>query len=74
MALFNGLFDLEWHAYEKPLICACPKPTLNLLLYFVSGYYHELFLKGRSGLCVNMKRTKVKGNQKLKRDPETEPK
>lgn len=36
------------------------------------GYYHELFLKGRSGLCVNMKRTKVKGASKLKRDPDTE--
>lgn len=38
------------------------------------GYYHELFLKGRPGLVVNMKRTKVKGQSKLKRDPETEPK
>jgi hypothetical protein len=38
------------------------------------GYYHELFLKGRSGLCVNMKRTKVKGAAKLKRDPDSEPK
>jgi hypothetical protein len=38
------------------------------------GYYHELFLKSRPGLVVNMKRTKVKGQSKLKRDPETEPK
>ncbi len=36
------------------------------------GYYHELFLKGRMGLCVNMKRVKVKGQHKLKRDPDTE--
>jgi HSF-type DNA-binding len=36
------------------------------------GYYHELFLKGRIGLCVNMKRVKVKGQLKLKRDPDTE--
>ena len=36
------------------------------------GYYHELFLKGRVGLCVNMKRVKVKGQLKLKRDPDSE--
>ena len=36
------------------------------------GYYHELFLKGRVGLCVNMKRIKVKGQLKLKRDPDSE--
>jgi hypothetical protein len=38
------------------------------------GYYHELFLKGRSGLCVNMKRVKVKGDLKVRRDPDSEPK
>lgn len=38
------------------------------------GYYHELFLRGRGGLCVNMKRTKVKGDSKMKRDPDSEPK
>ena len=44
------------------------------LLFAFQGYYHELFLKGRPGLSVNMKRMKVKGTAKLKRDPETEPK
>ena len=38
------------------------------------GYYHELFLKGRPGLVVNLKRTKVKGTFKKKRDPGSEPK
>jgi len=38
------------------------------------GYYHELFLKGRPGLSVNMKRVKIKGEYKSKSDPDTEPK
>lgn len=37
------------------------------------GYYHELFLKGRPGLCINLKRTKVKGATKCKTEPDTEP-
>jgi hypothetical protein len=41
---------------------------------FLPGYYHELFLKGRPGLSVNMKRTKVKGKAKVRRDPDAEPK
>lgn len=37
------------------------------------GYYHELFLQGRPGLSVNMKRTKIKGGTKSKSDPDSEP-
>ena len=37
------------------------------------GYYHELFLKGRPGLSMNMKRTKIKGVTKGRSDPEKEP-
>merc|ERR1711862_479338 len=37
------------------------------------GYFHEMFLRGRLGLIVNMRRTKVKGMVKCKHDPDTEP-
>jgi hypothetical protein len=37
------------------------------------GYYHAHFLKGRPGLCANMAREKLKGDNKFKRDPENEP-
>jgi len=34
------------------------------------GYYHEYFLRGRPALCANMRRKKVKGEKKLRRDPD----
>lgn len=37
------------------------------------GYYHELFLRGRPGLCVNLQRTRIKGVPKQPDDPESEP-
>jgi len=37
------------------------------------AYYHELFLRGRPGLVANMRRTKVKGTLKVKRDPSSDP-
>ena len=52
-----------------PLLLLNHTTFLSLL-----GYYHELFLKGRPGLVVNLKRTKVKGTFKKKRDPGSEPK
>mmetsp|Transcript_2384 Transcript_2384/g.3912 ORF Transcript_2384/g.3912 Transcript_2384/m.3912 type:complete len:406 (+) Transcript_2384:47-1264(+) len=38
------------------------------------GYYHELFIRGRSDLCARMVRTRVKGNgSKAASSPSTEP-
>eukprot|EP00934_Nitzschia_sp_Nitz4_P002717 Nitzschia sp. Nitz4//scaffold54_size114964//21447//22593//NITZ4_003838-RA/size114964-augustus-gene-0.1-mRNA-1//1//CDS//3329554312//2707//frame0 len=38
------------------------------------GYYHELFLRGRTDLCSGMMRTRVKGNgSKAASSPATEP-
>lgn len=37
------------------------------------GYYHEKFLRGRPGLCVNMQRTRIKGSPKKAEDPDSEP-
>jgi len=37
------------------------------------GYFHELFLRGRSGLVVNMHRTRIKGAPKKPDDPDSEP-
>eukprot|EP00977_Amphora_coffeiformis_P027744 scaffold34638_cov161-Amphora_coffeaeformis.AAC.15 len=39
-----------------------------------SGYYHEMFLRGKAFLCKHMSRTKVKGTKiKASSDPESEP-
>lgn len=37
------------------------------------AYFHELFLRGRSGLVVNMQRTRIKGTPKQPDDPDSEP-
>jgi hypothetical protein len=37
------------------------------------GYFHQAFLRGRPGLCINMKRTKVKGMTKGRSEPDSEP-
>ncbi|CAJ1936515.1 unnamed protein product [Cylindrotheca closterium] len=37
------------------------------------GYYHERFLRGRPGLCVNMQRVRIKGVPKQPDDPDSEP-
>jgi hypothetical protein len=38
------------------------------------GYYHELFLRGKTFLCKQMTRTKVKGTRfKAASSPEQEP-
>jgi hypothetical protein len=39
----------------------------------VGAYYHEMFLKGRPELCLNMKRTKIKGAQKKNEAKEEAP-
>jgi hypothetical protein len=47
--------------------------NLFLVPYF-NRYYHELFLRGRSDLCIRMVRTRVKGNgSKAASSPATEP-
>lgn len=48
--------------------------THLISLLFSSGYYHELFLRGKEHLCKKMIRTKVKGTRfKAASSPESEP-
>lgn len=48
--------------------------TLGVFVALSNRYYHELFIRGRTDLCIRMTRTRVKGNgSKAASSPATEP-